>query len=102
MTPHELKNWLEKDFDGILVDVREPYEYENCNLGGTLIPLGELKSSLHLIEPYRNSNIIIHCQSGKRSAAAREYLCRCGFNHVVDLSGGLDHWLLDYPCLQTA
>jgi rhodanese-related sulfurtransferase len=102
MTPEHLKNLLEEDFDGLLVDVREPYEYEICNIGGTLIPLGELKTNLHLMEPYRHGTIVIHCQSGKRSAAAREFLHRCGFSGVVDLNGGLDNWLSYYPCLMMA
>ena len=54
-----------------LIDVRETFEFEEFNLNGTLIPLGELPSRIDEIEHLKNEEIIVHCRSGKRSQTAQ-------------------------------
>ncbi len=71
-----------------LIDVREKSEYEISNLNGLLIPLSELEN--HVDKINRQGMVIIHCQSGKRSAAAIERLQReFGFSNLVNLEGGI-------------
>ncbi len=80
-----------------LIDVRESYEYEEFNLGGSLIPLGELPSRLSEIEHLKSEEIIIHCKSGGRSAAAQQFLLQNGFNNVRNLIGGVLDWQREFP-----
>ncbi|TWU38261.1 molybdopterin-synthase adenylyltransferase MoeB [Novipirellula artificiosorum] len=75
-----------------LLDVREPHEYEICNLGGILIPLGRLSQRHHELD--RDTPIIVHCKSGSRSAQAVSILFDLGFTDVKNLAGGLDAWSL--------
>ncbi|MBL4862028.1 MAG: HesA/MoeB/ThiF family protein [Crocinitomicaceae bacterium] len=70
-----------------LLDVRSEEEYQLQNIGGLLIPLAELENSLKIIP---NKEIIVVCQSGKRSAAACELLIQNGFDRVYNLKGGLN------------
>ena len=76
-----------------LLDVRQPEEYEEYNMGATLIPLGELPNRLHEIEQYKNSEVIVHCRSGARSANAKQYLIAQGFENVRNLLGGAIAWV---------
>ena len=73
-----------------LVDVREPYEYEIANLGGVLIPLGNLEERLGEITS--SEMVIVHCRSGARSARAIEKLTRLGFKNIFNLKGGILEW----------
>lgn len=73
-----------------LIDVRESYEYEAENLGGILIPLGELEQRLSEIS--FDQKTIVHCQSGQRSAKAVQILRRHGHEDVYNLSGGINAW----------
>ena len=71
-----------------VIDVREPHEYEQENINGLLIPLGDLEKNISLID--RNRNVIIHCQSGIRSAKAVKLLReRFGYQQVFNLKGGI-------------
>ena len=73
-----------------ILDVREPNEYEIANLGGHLIPLGELPGRISELNPYKE--IIVHCKSGGRSAKAVRFLMKSGFTNVKNLAGGIDAW----------
>ncbi len=75
-----------------LIDVREPFEYEEFNLGGTLIPLGEIPSRIQELEPFKADEIIVHCRSGKRSQTAQQFLLQMGFKNVRNLLGGVLDW----------
>jgi rhodanese-related sulfurtransferase len=70
-----------------LIDVREPHEYEEANLGATLIPLGEVEDQIDKIE--RDKPVVVHCRSGKRSAQAIQYLEQQGFDNLHNLKGGI-------------
>ena len=78
-----------KDF--VLLDVREPNEYETVHIGGKLIPLATLQE--HLGELDRTSHIIAHCRSGHRSAKAVALLRESGFENAWSLNGGLMNWI---------
>ncbi len=88
----ELREKLDRGDDFILLDVREPYEYEEENLGGQLLPLGMIMLRLNELEPHRKREIVVHCKSGNRSMVAQQFLVRQGFEKVYNLSGGLNAW----------
>jgi rhodanese-related sulfurtransferase len=85
----ELQNKIKMNEDFLLLDVREPYEFEEFNLGALLIPLGDLKDRLQELKGRENDEIIVHCRSGNRSAAAKVFLIQNGFSNVRSLSGGI-------------
>lgn len=89
----QLKSRLEKGEDLFLLDVREPFEHEIANLGGLLIPLGDLPARLHEIDKGRD--IIVYCHHGNRSRNATEFLQGQGFRSVTNLAGGIDAWSMD-------
>lgn len=75
-----------------IVDVREVHEFEEYNIDGKLIPLGELPSRLEELEALKEEEIIVHCRSGMRSASAKQYLLTNGFTKVRNLQGGILEW----------
>lgn len=92
ITVQELDERIAKNESIILIDVREPFENDLSNLGGTLIPLGTLPDELHQIEAYKNQEIIVYCRSGNRSSKACAYLAEQGFTNVRNLVGGITRW----------
>jgi len=88
----ELKRRLDngKGKDIFVLDVREPHEYQICNLGGYLIPLGDLPKRMHELDSSRE--IVVHCRSGVRSAKAVSFLQQAGFKKVHNLAGGILAW----------
>ena len=90
IAPRELKARLDRGDDLFVLDVREPHEYQICNLGGHLIPLGELSRRVNELDSSRE--IVAHCRSGKRSAEAVEFLRGAGFRKVLNLKGGILAW----------
>jgi molybdopterin/thiamine biosynthesis adenylyltransferase/rhodanese-related sulfurtransferase len=90
MTPRELKQRLDRGDDLFILDVREPHEYQICNLNGYLIPLGDVPKRVHELDSSRE--IVAHCRSGKRSAEAAEFLRKAGFRKIWNLKGGILAW----------
>jgi molybdopterin/thiamine biosynthesis adenylyltransferase/rhodanese-related sulfurtransferase len=90
ITPKELKARLDKGDDIYVLDVREPHEYQICNIHGHLIPLGELPQRVHELDS--SKEIVAHCKSGKRSAQAVEFLRGAGFKKIQNLKGGILAW----------
>jgi adenylyltransferase/sulfurtransferase len=88
--PEELKARLDAGEDIFILDVREPHEYQICNLNGYLIPLGELPKRAHELDSSRE--IVAHCRSGVRSAKAVTFLQQAGFRKVKNLAGGILAW----------
>ncbi len=86
----ELKARFDRGDDILLVDVREPHEYEIVNLGGLLIPLRELPERAQELPPSRE--IIVHCKTGVRSASAVKFLQGIGYKKVKNLAGGIQAW----------
>jgi rhodanese-related sulfurtransferase len=92
ITIEELKDRMDKGEKLNLIDVREEYEFDEFNIGATLIPLGELPDRLDEIEAWKDQEILIHCRSGARSGRAKEYLESEGFNNVRNVLGGMLAW----------
>jgi adenylyltransferase/sulfurtransferase len=86
----ELKQRMDRGDDLFILDVREPHEYQICNLGGHLIPLGDLPKRLNELDSSRE--IVAHCKAGGRSAKAVEFLRQAGFQKVTNLTGGVLAW----------
>ena len=74
-----------------LLDVREPQEFETVNLGGRLIPLGELGERLGELDPA--GHVVVHCKVGGRGAKATQILRDAGFANAWNLEGGIDAWI---------
>src|ERR1043166_5388898 len=94
ITVEELKAMRDAGKDFQLLDVREDYEYDEMNLGGTLIPMGEISMRLDEIE--RTKDVVIHCRSGRRSAAVVAALEKEGFTNLSNLKGGILAWAEKY------
>jgi molybdopterin/thiamine biosynthesis adenylyltransferase/rhodanese-related sulfurtransferase len=90
IAPRELKSRLDRGDNLFILDVREPHEYQICNIGGHLIPLGDLSRRVNELDSSRE--IVAHCRSGKRSAEAVEFLRSAGFRKVLNLKGGILAW----------
>ena len=90
VTARDLKEKLDRGDDLFILDVREPHEYQICNLKGHLIPLGELPRRVHELDSARE--IVVHCKSGKRSAQAVNFLRQAGFRKAYNLHGGILSW----------
>jgi len=89
-TPRELKARQDRGDDLFILDVREPHEYQICNLKGKLIPLGELTRRVSELDSSRE--MVVHCRSGKRSADAIHFLQTAGFKKLWNLKGGVLAW----------
>ena len=76
-----------------LIDVRQPEEHAEFNIGGTLLPLGNIMSmQIDDIDHLRNEEIICYCRSGQRSMQAALMLETMGFTNVKNLVGGMLGW----------
>jgi adenylyltransferase/sulfurtransferase len=90
MQVEELKRRLDAGDDLFVLDVREPHEYQICNINGHLIPLGDLPKRVNELDSSRE--IVAHCRSGVRSAKAVAFLQQAGFKKVHNLAGGILAW----------
>lgn len=84
--------------DFVLIDVREPQEHENFNIGGILIPMNTVFQNLHIIP--KDKTVILYCQKGIRSGLViqrlqQKYL----YTNLLNLSGGIDQWLKNLKTL---
>ncbi len=91
ISAEELQALFQQKTDFVLVDVREPFEYQHCHLDGKLIPLGELNVRLHELD--KNKWIIVHCKHDGRSQHALQILRGQGFQQVNYLRGGIIAWI---------
>lgn len=81
-----------------LVDVREPHEHEEFNIGGVLHPLGRIMSAdVDSLEELKDREVIVYCRSGNRSGQAAMMLESMGFNDVKNLQGGMLAWRQQFP-----
>jgi molybdopterin/thiamine biosynthesis adenylyltransferase/rhodanese-related sulfurtransferase len=86
----ELKQRRDAGEDLFLLDVREPYEVQIAQIGGTLIPQNDVPQ--RLAEIPRDREIVIHCRSGARSQRIAEFLKQSGYTKVANLAGGILAW----------
>ena len=97
ITVEELKQRIDNGEELHIIDVREPDEYAEYNIGAKLIPLGQIMSmQLDDIDELRDEELIIHCRSGKRSMQACMVLEQVGFTNVVNVTGGALAWQEKY------
>ncbi len=92
----ELKSKLAAGEQFVFIDVREPDEYAEFNLGAQLIPLGTFAAAVGDLEAHKKDEIVLHCRSGMRSANAQKYLQQLGFENVRNLEGGVLAWLSEF------
>jgi adenylyltransferase/sulfurtransferase len=91
LTPQEVKAKLDRADDFVLIDVREPHEWDICRIpGARLIPLGKLPEQLSALD--RSREIVLHCKGGVRSAKALELLQANGFSNASHMKGGILAW----------
>ena len=90
ITPKDLKAKMEADTELVLVDIREPYEHEICDIGGRLIPMRGIGSRLGDLD--RNAATVVYCRIGVRSAEVVRVMLDAGFTQVWNLRGGLHAW----------
>lgn len=94
VSPEELKFLIEEGKDIQLVDVREPHEYEICNLGGVLIPMNSIQQHIDKIATDRP--VVIYCHHGVRSAMVVKFLSeQFGYTNLHNLEGGIHAWALE-------
>ena len=86
----DLKKKLDAKADVFILDVREPHEYQICNLRGYLIPVGDIPKRASELDSSRE--IVAYCKVGGRSAKAVNFLRRAGFTKVYNLTGGINAW----------
>ena len=89
LTPRELVEKLKRGEEPVLLDVREPWEYERARIyGSRLVPLADLPHRLRELDP--DAETVVICHHGLRSAHATRFLDHSGFGNVHNLEGGLD------------
>ncbi|MEO8771289.1 MAG: molybdopterin-synthase adenylyltransferase MoeB [Ferruginibacter sp.] len=92
ITVDEFDQWKESGEDIQVIDVREPGEYEEVNIGALLIPLATVSDNADKIS--RNKKVVVHCKMGGRSAKAiRELEEKFGFNNLYNLKGGITAYM---------
>jgi len=93
ITVEELKARMDAGETLNIIDVREPAEYTEYNIGATLLPLGKIVSmQLEDLEDLKNEELILHCKAGTRSLQACVVLEQVGFTNVVNVVGGITDW----------
>ena len=97
ITVEELKRRMDAGEKINLVDVREPYENAEFNIGGILHPLGEVQMMMvDELEPFKDEEVILYCRSGNRSGQACMILDSLGFKNTKNLVGGMLAWQEKY------
>ncbi len=88
VTVQELKALIDSKADFQLIDVREQHEFDDVNLNGVFIPMGDVMENAAQIS--KDKQVVIHCRSGKRSAAVIAALeTQLGYTNLYNLKGGI-------------
>ena len=91
LSPLQLKNRIDQQEPLLLLDVREPFEYQYARIDNSVsMPLNQLQERLHELDP--EQEMVMICHHGIRSLQAALFLEQSGFNHISNLSGGIDAW----------
>lgn len=90
ITVAELKQQIDAGQGPVLIDVREPNEYQIANLGGKLIPMNTVPARLDEIP--RDRPVVVHCKAGSRSQMVCDFLANYGYTNIANLSGGILAW----------
>lgn len=98
ITADEVKARIDAGEELHLLDVREPDEHAEFNIGGTFLPLGNIQMmQTDDIDDWKNNEVICYCRSGNRSMQACLMLETFGFTNVKNLQGGMNAWREKYP-----
>jgi rhodanese-related sulfurtransferase len=93
ITVDELKAKLDSGEKVNLIDVREPHEFAEGNIGGRLVPVGKIQTmQVEELEDLKNEEVILYCRSGRRSMMACMVLDQLGFKDTYNLEGGILAW----------
>ena len=93
ITVDEVKRRIDAGEELHLVDVREPFENEEFNIGGILLPLGMIQTmQTDEIDDLKDKEVILYCRSGNRSGQAAMFLEMMGFQNTKNLLGGMVAW----------
>ena len=93
ITVEELKTKLDNGESIHLVDVREPHEHADFNIGGLLLPLGKVQTmQIDEIEDLKDETVYVYCRSGNRSGQACLILDTLGFKNTINVTGGMLAW----------
>ena len=91
ITPHDVKQRLDRGEHFLLVDVREPWEHQTCRIEGSkLVPLGTVPANLALFE--KAEEVVLYCHHGMRSLDAVAWLRAQGVEGARSMSGGIERW----------
>ena len=97
ITVEEVKKRMDAGEKLNLVDVREPFENAEFNIGGILLPLGDIQAmAVDEIENLKDEEVICYCRSGNRSGQACMILEMMGFTNTKNLTGGMLAWQQKY------
>ena len=97
ITVEELKKRLDAGEKLNIVDVREPHEHADFNIGGILYPLGQVQTmQVDELEEFKDQEVIVYCRSGNRSGQACLILDTLGFTNTKNLVGGVLAWQEKY------
>jgi adenylyltransferase/sulfurtransferase len=96
VTPLELKSWLDNDPASVqLIDVREPEEHREFDIGGELMPLTEIHEHMQRIES--DKKVVFYCKMGVRSMLAIQRIeAKLGLSGLYNLTGGLEAWKKEF------
>jgi rhodanese-related sulfurtransferase len=93
ISPEEVKERLDRGEQLNLVDVREPHERAEFNIGGAHVPLGQVQMmQVDELDKLKNEEVIVYCRSGNRSGQAAMILETLGFTNTKNLAGGMLAW----------
>ena len=93
ISPEEVKQRLDAGETLNLIDVREPHENAEFNIGGILLPIGKIQSmQIEDIEDLKDEEVILYCRSGNRSGISAMVLDQLGFTNTKNLTGGMLAW----------
>lgn len=93
---HQTQRALEQSPAPLLIDCREPSEYDLCRIdGAVLIPMGEIPARIDELTPQPNQSLIVYCHHGVRSLHVTRWLRANGLAQAQSMSGGIDAWSTD-------
>jgi rhodanese-related sulfurtransferase len=92
--PHEVRQMLSRGDEFLLVDVREPWEYETARIeGSVLVPMREIPG--HVTRLAGTESVVLYCHHGIRSLDAAAWLRSQGISGARSMAGGIDRWSIE-------
>jgi len=103
ITVTDLKALMDAGKTPVLIDVREHSEREVSNIGGFHVPLQTLPTEIYNLNLPEDTEIVVYCRSGARSANATAYLLQIGYFNAKNMKGGMKGWKADIdPSIEVA